>query len=269
MDKDLYGGTGWTKLWAKLEQQGNIGIDYCINPVLYPEICREINTTTAATVVDFGAGTNILAIQFLFGYQDNIPGLKRCKDLTHAREKIKHFIGIEQSPSLVNEAKKYHRDLGYPNSILIKQQNLVANNKLPFGNSTLELATSRNFLMHLNIKDLEFHMQEVARVLKPNSSYITAFLNPEYELRKYTELTGKVLKNNERYSFAHGSKGENGTFYHYFKTSKQYENLFTKLFHIESITPCPPITTEFRETHLRYYWKDCPMAYVYHLRAID
>lgn len=265
MSKELYGGKDWTKLWSRLEQKGNVGLDYCINPVLYPKLCNKLNTIENATVVDFGAGTNILAIQFLFGYEENIPALMRCRNLEKARQNIKHIIGIEQSPVLVKEARKYHRDLGYPNSIDIKRLNLIKGHKLPFKASQVDVAVSRNFIMHLSVKDLDYHLEEVGRILHKEGSYLITVLNSDYEQQKYNTVTGKNLNNNQRYEFQHGAVGENGVFYHYFKTKEQYETLFKKHFKIKNITPCIPITDEFKKDYPRYYWKNNPMAFVYEL----
>lgn len=267
--RKIYGGKNWSKLWAKLEQDGNIGIDYCINPILYPKICDQLNLTNNARIVDFGAGTNILGIQFLFGYDEDIPALKLCTKLEHARENVNKFIGVEQSLNLVNEAKKYHRDLGFSDKIDIEKILLVENNNLPFKNHSIDLAISRNFLMHLSINDLIFHFAEVTRILKNNGRYIIAILNPSYELKKYQENNkNKELINGERYSFSHGLKGENGIFYHHFKTIEQYEEVFRKNFKIIDKKICLPITNEFKNTHKRYYWKDCPMSFVYELVKI-
>ena len=267
--RKIYGGKNWSKLWAKLEQSGNVGIDYCINPILYPKICDQLNIIKNARVVDFGAGTNILAIQFLFGYEENIPGLKLCKNLETARENIEMFTGIEQSLSLVKEAKKYHRDLGFSDKIDIQKMLLINKNKLPSDNQSVDLAVSRNFLMHLTRKDLSFHFEEVTRILKNNGRYIFAILNPDYEFKKYYESSGnKNLKNGQRYSFMHGSRGENGKFYHYYKTLEQYEKIFLKNFKVIDRKICFPITNEFKKSHERYYWKDCPMSFVYELEKL-
>lgn len=268
--RKTYGGKNWSKLWSKLEQTGNIGIDFCINPILYPKICDHLNAIENAHIVDFGAGTNILAIQFLFGYEENIPALQLCKNLENARENIAVFEGIEQSLSLVKEAKKYHRDMGFSGKIGIQKMLLVNKNKLPFDNRSVDLAVSRNFLMHLSVKDLSFHFDEISRILKNNGNYVFAILNPDYEFKKYFENNGnKKLRNNQRYSFMHGKKGENGNFYHYFKTLEQYEDIFKKNFKIIDKKACFPITDEFKNTHSRYYWKDCPMSFVYELKKYD
>ena len=189
-----------------------------------------------------------------------------CKKLYEARQNVKRIIGIEHSPSLVKEAKKYHRDLGYPNSIDIKRMNLVSGHKLPFKTKSVDLATSRNFLMHLSIKDLDFHLNEVNRILARGGSYILATLNPEYELQKYSDATGKVLTSNQRYRFQHGATGENGVFYHYYKTRNEYEDLFKKYFKVVNVVSCMPISNQFKKQYARYYWKNKPMAFVYELK---
>ena len=192
----------------------------------------------------------------------------RCKNLEKARQNLKHIIGVEQSRALVREAKKYHRDLGYPNSIDIKRLNLIKGHKLPFKTNRVDGAISRNFIMHLSIKDLDYHLMEVNRILRKNSSYFVAVLNPEYEQQKYNSVTGKILTNNQRYKFQHGAAGENGVFYHYYKTKEQYENLFNKHFKINNIISCIPITDEFKKDYPRYYWKNNPMAFVYELTKL-
>lgn len=265
MHKDLYGSRNWTKLWSKLEQQGNVGLDYCINPVLYPKLTNLINRTKDAQIVDFGSGTNIYGIQYLFGYEQNIPALLRCNRLARARQNVKHFTGLEQSSDLVQEAKKYLHDLGYPSSIGIKKMHLVKENKLPFLTSSVDIATSRNFIMHLSDKDLAYHLAEVKRILKRTGTYLFAVLNPEYEFRKYKEAFGEELSENERYSFMHGSHGENGIFYHYYKSTNHYEALFKKYFKIKSKSLCVPISNSFKKAYPRYFWKNCPMAFVYEL----
>ena len=267
--RKIYGGKNWSKLWAKLEQVGNIGIDYCINPILYPKICDQLNKIENASVIDFGAGTNILAMQFLFGYEKSIAALNLCENLDNARENVKVFTGIEQSLSLAKEAIRYHKDMGFSDKIAIQRMLLVNKNKLQFNNQSTDLAISRQFLMHLSVKDLDFHFDEVARILKTDGKYILTILNHDYELKKYRENTGNEnLKNGQRYSFVHGKAGENGSFYHYFKTIAQYEKIIQKNFQIVDKQKCVPINNNFIKTHARYYWQNCPMAFVYELRKI-
>lgn len=261
----LFGNKNWSSLWKKLEQTGNVGLDYAINPFLYPKLCNYLHKIEGATIVDFGAGTNILSIQFLFGYQENIDALKLCKNLELARENVKKIIGLEQSSDLVGEGKKYLSDLGFPDKVEIKKM-LIGENKLPFKDNFFDLAISRNFLMHLSIDELSFHLSEARRILKKDGHYLITILNPEYELKKYKEVHDSNLNNGQLYSFSHGAKGENGIFYHYFKSVSQYESIFKKDFSIISKTPCVPITSQFKKEYPRYYWKNCPMAFVYDLK---
>jgi len=260
-----YGGKNWKRLWYKLEQDGNVGIDFVINPVLYREIARFLTNHSGSGVVDFGAGTNILAIQFLYGYQSAIPGLKLISNISAVRKNIDEFIGLEGSAQLVLRGKNYLRDLGYPDNIDIRHLEIKSGNKTPFDNVSVNLAVSRNFLMHLSEKDLDYHLSEVARILKRGGQYIFAFLNPEYEQKKYLNLNpNKIpLKINEKYAFAHGACGEYGIFFHYWKDLAAYEKVFKKYFKIFSKIKCLPITESFKEQYPRYYQKDLPMAFVY------
>jgi SAM-dependent methyltransferase len=260
-----YGGKNWEKFWHKLEQSGNIGIDFIINPYLYREIAKFLIHHSGSKVVDFGAGTNILAIQFMHGYQSVIPGLKSIPNIFKVRKNVNEFIGLEGSEQLVLKAKNYLKDLGYPSNIDIKHFEIKHSNKTPLGNSSITLAVSRNFLMHLEEKDFDYHISEAARILKNGGKYILAFLNPEYEQKKYLDLYPHKtpLKVNEKYSFAHGSHGEYGIFFHYWKDIGAYEKIFRKYFKISSKIECFPITENFKEQYPRYYQKDLPIAFVY------
>jgi len=261
--KNIYGSKGWARLWKKLEQEGNVGINYFINPYLYPEITHFLQNNPDSVVVDFGAGTNILGIEYIFGYKDIIPGLFRSKKLEIARDNIFQFVGLEGEKELVERGKGYLNDIGNPAQISVIQHNLVKGNRLPFKKGSIDLAISRNFLMHLSLEDLDYHFQQVRRVLKEKGKYIFAILNPEYELSKFTE-SGKFLLNGKLYNFPHGSKGEHGTFYHYFKTLDYYMNLFKKFdFKILKKIECKPLNNKFKKTHPRYYQKRIPMGLVF------
>lgn len=264
---DDYGGKNWKKLWYTLEQYGNVGIDFIINPYLYREIAEYLTHHSAAKVVDFGAGTNILAIQFMHGYQSAIAGLQSIGNISEVRKNVDTFIGLEGSQQLVLKGKNYLKDLGYPSNIDIQHFEIKTNNKTSFDDLSVTLAVSRNFLMHLEEKDFDYHMAEVSRILKNDGIYIFAFLNPEYEQKKYLDLHPHKtpLKVNEKYSFAHGSHGEYGIFFHYWKDIEAYEKIFKKHFTISSKIKCFPLTDNFKEEYPRYYQKDLPMAFVYTL----
>lgn len=258
-----YGKENWDVLWEKLEQEGNVGLDYVINPHLYPEIIKLLSEKTRSFVVDFGCGTNIMGIQLLYGYAQSIPALKDSIDLDHARFNTKLYLGLEGQQELVNRSHSYLEDIGSPVNIATLQAHIGYEDRNLFDIKSVDLCLSRNFLMHLSVKDYEKHIEHVSSILNKDGYYIFTILNPEYEILK----TGRKLKNGERYEFPHGKTGEYGTFYQYYKTTKQYESILIN-YKIEKKIVCMPITDIFRSSHERYYNPEIPMAFVYVLKKL-
>jgi hypothetical protein len=252
-----YGKANWERLWEKLEQTGNVGIDYVINPSLYPHITHYLAKHPKSIVADFGSGTNMMGIQLMFGYKSSIPALKNDTNLDLARFNTLLYIGVEGSQELVSQANKYLSDIGNPRNIGAVQSHIDKDFNL-FDKQTIDLCVSRNFLMHLNLEDFSAHMTYVSKILKKNSLYIFTTLNPQYELKK----AAKNLANGELYEFSHGKEGEYGTFYHYYKTPQFFKEIIEKDFTIEHVEECLPITNEFKDTHARYYQTE-PMAHTY------
>lgn len=254
------GRVGWEAAWENLERAGNIGIQYCINPVLYPAIASSLLQKRQATMVDFGAGTNSLGYELLFAKAKQVPGLLKIPKLAITRSHIKRVTGLEQSKTLVCEAKTNSPRL------IIKEWDLRSS--LPLKGESIDLAVSRNFIMHLSIPELKDHLADVANTLKPGGEYIFSTLNPNYEVRRNSKWGDVPLRNGKRYEFVRGSM-KNTLFMHYFKTPNTLEKLFNKNFTIATKLACFPTTTKFRHSHERYYWKNCPIAYVYKLVKHD
>lgn len=258
-----YGKTNWEGLWERLEQDGNVGIDHVINPYLYPRLVSFLANHPKAIVADFGCGTNFMGIQLLFGYTPSIPGFEGLFDVDQARFNTLLYLGVEGSQELVDQANRYLSDIGNPRNISTVRMHIGKDLEKLFDDNTVELCTSRNFLMHLTPEDLEAHLSYVADILKSGGSYIFATLNPAYELMK----AGKPLGVGERYDFLLGKTGEYGTFYHFYKPKELYDKTIQKFFDIEECVPCLPKTDRFRESHERYYDTDVPMAFVYNLKV--
>lgn len=255
-----YGKANWESLWEKLEQAGNIGIDYVINPSLYPQILDFLSNHPKSLVVDFGCGTNLMGAQLLFGYKDSIPALKDNSEIDHARFNTLLYIGVEGSQELVGQSNRYFHDIGNPKNIATVQCHIDTELNL-FDVDQVDLCVSRNFLMHLSAEDFVAHMGYVAKILKSQSYYIFTTLNPTYELKK----GGHEMANGERYDFVHGKEGEYGIFYHFYKTPEFIKETIEKYFVIEKVESCVPISDKFKETHARYYDSE-PMAHTYVLR---
>lgn len=256
-----YGKANWERLWEKLEQAGNVGIDYVINPVLYPHVLSFLSQHPKSLVVDFGCGTNLMGIQLLFGYKDSIPTLKDNLSVDHARFNTLLYLGVEGAQELVEQSNRYFHDIGEPKNIATIQSHIDKDFGL-FDSGLVDLCVSRNFLMHLSLEDFSAHMAYVARLVKPQSYYIFTTLNPKYELKK----AGRDLVNGERYDFMHGKDGEYGTFFHYYKTQEFQISIIEQYFEIEQMEKCVPVSDRYRESHARYYDRE-PIAHTYVLRA--
>lgn len=256
-----YGKEHWETLWEKLEQEGNVGLDYVINPYLYPEVIKVLAQIPKAFVIDFGCGTNLMGIQLLFGYADSIVALKDVENLEHARFNTMLYLGLEGQKELVERSSSYLKDLGNPVSLATTNAHIGEIDKTFFDPASVDLCVSRNFLMHLSIEDYKKHLDHVRTILKDDGFYILAILNPAYERIKIK----RTLKNGERYDFVHGKNGEYGTFFHFYKTIEQYESAMSNFEIVKKIS-CLPISKQFRAAHERYYDSRVPMAFVYVLK---
>ncbi len=258
-----YGKGQWDLLWEKLEQEGNVGMDHVINPVLYPEVIRSLANTPKALVCDFGCGTNLMGIQLLYGHANAIPALKNVEDIDRARCNTMLYLGLEGQEELVRRSRSYLKDLGNPTNITTIQRHMGKTKKIQIDPESIDVCVSRNFLMHLSLEDYHAHMAEVYSILKKGGQYVLATLNPTYELLK----AKKDLVNGERYDFSHGKSGEYGTFYHFYKTEEEYASGMQS-FEVVKKIPCTPISGQFRSTHERYYDPNVPLAFVYVLKKI-
>lgn len=266
---NTYGGNQWEQLWEALEQEGNVGLDYVINPPLYQQLTAALQRMSRASIADIGCGTHILSMQYLYGYAPAIPSLATIDQLAQARVHIMQSIGIEGSAELVRRASSYMNDLGNPKELSIIRHHIERLSPLPLPPRSVDIIVSRNFIMHLSVDDLHALCVEMKRILSDDGIILIATLNPEYELRKYHSLHGIKLKENEQYSFSHGATGEHGSFFHYYKSIPTVENIFRKHFQIDAVHPCIPITDRYKSSHPRYYVADCPMALLYTLIPVS
>lgn len=250
----------WQRGWVELEQKGNVGLEYVINPYLYGEIADFLTTHPGSTVVDVGAGTNMLARQFMQGNPESIPALGEIENIDQIRKNVTKFIGLEESVALIEKTTEQSGDV-----VVAKQFVATEDSLLPFENADVELVVSRNFLMHLPTPVLAFHLSEVARVLTDGGSYVASFLNPLFELQKILKdhVLVQPLKIDEEFEYPHGATGEYGSFRQFWKDIETYERLFSKDFSVTKVIPCIPITDAHKEEYARYYQPDLPLAFVY------
>ena len=262
----------WQRRWKELEaKQGNIGLDYVINPVLYPGIAALLRTQEQTSIVDFGAGTNALAREVLLADPATVPALNAIADFNALRKRITAVTGLEGDLMLVERGETLMKqDIHHP-SIHLQHHVVQEGVFSPFADESVEIVTSRQFFMHLSTPDLIHHLADANRILKPGGSYLCSILNPEYEQRKQRELNPDTssLIAHEPYVFAHGATGEYGSIPQYWRSLEDYQTLFEQSFDQVMSVACSPITDRFQGSHPRYYQQDCPMAFVFILKKKD
>lgn len=254
----------WLTSWLEMEHASkNIGIDYVINPTLYPEIIDAVvQTQSPITLYDFGCGTSSLGVDILIRNPKNVPGLtlRSYKEIQRTREKIDAYRGYEIESTLVNHANERFAHFGIDH--MRTTQHHVAQSIAPL-HSAQAVAVSRNLLMHLSGDDLRIHLQHTAQLVGKNGYYIFSVLNPDYEQRKHPSH----LREEQQYFFEHGSNGELGSFTHYFRSQNRLITYLTLFFHTKKILECRPMNDDFMETHRRYYNPNIPIAFVYVTQA--
>jgi len=243
----------------------NYGIDSVINPVLYPFIFDAI-WRDENKIVDFGCWTHTMGMQLLYGIPQQVPWLKKIEHIQLLRKKIQSIVWYEANEKFVQEAISYISDMEAEQLSIVRKE-LIRNNSLSNSTKSIDLCLSRNFIVHLNYQDLDYHFSEAKRILKPGWTYILATLNPAYEHKKYYLLTKNALRDWERYTHYHGTSGELWQRVQYYKTKTNLDNHIKKYFTIDQVEYCMPINDDAKESHPLYYDKHCPMAMVYVLRA--
>ncbi|MCW1929764.1 MAG: class I SAM-dependent methyltransferase [Candidatus Kerfeldbacteria bacterium] len=253
----LYGDAGWEKSWKSFEDSGNIGITHVTNPALFKEIDKALSEQTNATLLDIGAGSNSLALSFLYEKKGRT-------------QLVDTWISVEGSKELIRESKKNIEEHDTDEKISLIPHHVEAANPLPLEDHSIDIALSRHMLMHLSTIDLHAHMKDLRRVLKSNGVYIAAILNPEYEQWKRAQAGEVVLINDQQYEYSFLPKEAPGnhTFIQHFKDRSTLEKIFSESFTIKKITECFPVSDEFKKTHARYYMKDTPMTLVYVLQPL-
>lgn len=253
-----------TDKWLEIMTTGkNFWIDYVINPVLYPIIFSHLKSADTK-LVDFWCGINSLGMQLLYWLPSQIPALSSIQNIQLLRKNITSFLGFEANSIFVKQAFSLANDIG-DDVLSVFWKELVAWNPLPLDSSSLSCCLSRNFIVHLNYEDLNYHFSEAYRILKPWGTYILATLNPDYEQKKYKSLTQKELIDGDRYNHYHGNNGEWWTWIQYFKKRSKLEEVMKKYFVLTDSVFCFPINSDGEVSYARYYDKDCPMAIVYTL----
>lgn len=226
----------------------DVGNHYCVNPYLYSVMSDFLeNQEGSVNMVDIGAGTCSLAEDFLQGAA-YLPSFLNEK-IRKLASKVEQFVCFEQDPALL-----FMEQSKQP-SIVKVEHACTDKDVLPLENESVDLVTSRHFVMHLDTPMFRNHLSEVSRILKPGGKYLMVCLNPEYEQKK----AGKLMKDGEKYLFPTA----NGFVEQYFKSGQLVENVSSNYLSLQQKLACFPITNTHRKSHARYYDQDCPMAYLY------
>ncbi|MCB9809125.1 hypothetical protein H6776_01875 [Candidatus Nomurabacteria bacterium] len=258
----------WVEPWIELDHIGNVGIDYIINPVLYKELLDSFTSSKDPHILyDFGCGTGSLGRDLYIRDPSHVPGLKDLpyQDILKQRSILEKYIGYEEELEFVQSGNQvFKKYFVFPKMKIIRKnlKDTLSHNQINLSKKKKKVCVSRNFLMHINNKQMNQHLNDVSSLLSTSETYIVAFLNPEYEQLKHNG----TLKENHWYSYQHGTQGEYGAFRQYFRSITTYENLFSKRFSIHKKIPCYPQDTTFKKSHQRYYIPHVPMAYVYILK---
>lgn len=226
----------------------DVGNHYCVNPYLYTVMTDILEKESGQVdMVDVGAGSCSLAEDFMQGATYLPPYLN--ERMKHVQKKVSSFTCIEQDPALLA--------MNVTRSSVIKkvEHACTIDDVLPFTDSSIDLVTSRHFIMHLDIPAMQHHIDEVTRVLKPGGKYLMVCLSPEYEVKK----SGMPLKNGYRYLFPKSS----GPVEHYFKTSSSLHEIVSASLTISQRIPCYPTTNKYKTSKPHFYDMNCPMAYFY------
>jgi ubiquinone/menaquinone biosynthesis C-methylase UbiE len=183
-DKDI-------QAWINLEKTdtGNVGADIVVNPTLYAEIVQKILSCPPPVVLaDFGGGTASLALDILAKDPSAKPALAKIGSAIHkARKHIQAFYTVDMYDALLQQGEDQKQRYGMQASALHMVKTDLGVEKLPFSPEEIDVAVSRQFLMHLSRTELEHHLREVYRVLKSNRWYIASILNPTRDLARYKE----------------------------------------------------------------------------------
>lgn len=261
--------TAWddlsTQKWIEIMHSWkNFWIDYVINPVLYPKIF-ELLKDWRKTIVDFWCGLNTLWMQLIYWIPWQIEWLKNIKNIEQLRRNIVEFTWFEANEDFVEQALKDAKDIDAEELKMVWKE-LIKNNEIPQENETVDMCISRNFIVHLNYEDFDYHLSEAHRILTKWGNYIVATLNPDYEQEKYKTLTKNTLVDGDRYNHYHWRNGELWTWVQYYKTKETLEKYMAKYFIIASYELCMPTNDNGIDSHPLYYNKNCPMGIIYTLQ---
>jgi len=260
-------GDNWQH-WLQLTQQGNVGQEIALNPALYPLIEELIEEQLKQqrkeiTLLDLGAGTASLAHDILEQDISNSLGLRLCKNVSEMRARVDRFYSLEGEISYIGQSR-------IDNS---RHEPIVANLEhqayIPFNNGSVDIAISRQFLMHLSAAGLDHHFHEVSRVLSDTGIYVFTVLHPDYEGKKHAEKYPDApdICEGQKYRYPHGNPGETEALWQYHIPIEYYQAAIKNAgLSLKFMQPIFSQIPGFEKSHARYYSRSNPMSLLFLLR---
>lgn len=257
--------------WVEYEKKGNVGAAIALNPPLFlrmgleiPGVMRlwdaeNISTREEVTVLDVGAGTGSLGREFLLHTPEESRTIKLYEEfIMPARKRVHQFINLDRESTYLAEGKKMENP---SQSIFIQGD---ADN-MPLENNSVDIAVSRQALMHLSPLELEQHFNEISRVLRNGCSYIFTVTDPNYEQEKCGQ--DKPLEVGQPYKYVHGDTESTHLLDQYYHGLNGYlEAIDKSKLNFERVIPVTAQFEGYEETHARYYDKSLPMGALFEVR---
>lgn len=189
--------------WVQYERKGqNIGARIMLNPAIFSEMTQAIGGKQNVTIVDIGAGTGRLSREFLLEDVHVDPALHACaRRIQEVRGNVSSMMNFDNQKHYIDVGKRLMNDERVSFEV-------AAATELPLEDESVDLAVSRQVLMHLSPDELDRHFNEIRRVLRRKCAYIFTVTNPGVEHLKHVLSQGctvdSILSAGQAYQYPHG-----------------------------------------------------------------
>ncbi len=259
---------------AEEQENGNIGNRFVVGPIWKTKIIEAASEMPGQlTTIDFGGRSGSAEVDLLLRDISEIPGLEEIADKVDSFRKrvvAAHVLDIDDHSLQMGQERLQRLESFHPHAQdLIKLTKLnVGNTRFDLDDNSADIALSRHFLMYPSKEELEFHLNEVHRLLKENGQYVFALLNPQYEIMKWRKHypNHPHPEDHDPIDFPHhGTNGDSKEFmlpHHYRRLVTHMKMMQAVGLEPTSLQKAMPITDAFKEKYPRYYDERCPMAIV-------